>query len=123
MKKKATTTTALVCCFLICLAAFADLNGKWTGTFKAPDCSDIDVNYTFKTDGDKITGEVAAQGLNLKLDSGKVNGSDFKFSITNTEGVAMQHTGKYFPEGDSVSMNVDYQGLKMHATLKRAADK
>jgi hypothetical protein len=123
MKRKAFITTALVCCFMICLAAIADLNGKWTGTFKAPDGNDVDLVYTIKIDGDKLTGEATAQNVTLKLDSGKVTGTDFKFSVTNPEGVNIPHTGKYFAQGDSISMNADYQGFKMHSTLKRSADK
>ena len=101
-------------------AVFADVNGKWTGTFNGPDGNPIDVVYTIKADGDKLTGEAAAQGITLKLDSGKISGDDFKFSITNPEGVAIPHIGKYLAQGDSISMNVDYQGFKMHSTLKRS---
>lgn len=123
MKSKAFITTALVCCFMICLAAIADLNGKWTGTFTGPNGNDVDLVYTIKIDGDKLTGEATAQGITLKLDSGKITGTDFKFSITNPEGVNIPHAGKYFAQGDSISMNADYQGFKMHSTLKRSADK
>ena len=123
MKTKALITLVLVCCFMVCLAAaIADVNGKWKGTFSGPDGSPLDVTYTIKVDGDKLTGEAAAQGLTLKLDSGKINGDDLKFSITNPEGVKIPHVGKYIAQGDSISMNVDYQGFKMHSTLKRATD-
>lgn len=123
MKSKALIAAASVCCLVVCLAAaIADVNGKWKGTFTGPDGSPIDVAYTIKVDGDKLTGEVASQGLRLKLDSGKINGDDLKFSITNPEGVTIPHVGKYFAQGDSLSMNVDYQGFKMHSTLIRAID-
>ena len=124
MKTKILITLSLVCCFALCFAAaIADMSGKWTGTFMGPDGSPIDVTYTIKADGDKLTGEATAQGLTLKLDSGKINGDDFKFSITNPEGVTIPHVGKYIAQGDSISMNADYQGFKMHSTLKRAIDK
>ena len=119
--KKAFFSITLVCSFIICLAfATADTNGKWIGNFKGPDGTDIEVDYTFKIDGSNITGEATAQGVTLKLDSGKVNGNEFKFSVTNPEGVTIPHNGKYFAAGDSISMNADYQGFKMHSTLKRA---
>lgn len=112
---------ALVCSTMIGLAAvLADANGKWTGSFIGPDSNPIEVTYNIKVDGDKLTGDATAQGITLKLDSGKINGDDFKFSITNPEGVNIPHIGKYFAQGDSVSMNVDYQGFKMHSTLKRS---
>ena len=121
MKAKLFITLSLVCCFVVCLAtAIADTNGKWVGNFKGPDGTDIEVDYTFKVDGSNITGEATAQGITLKLDSGKVNGNEFKFSVTNPEGVTIPHNGKYFAQGDSISMNADYQGFKMHSTLKRS---
>jgi hypothetical protein len=124
MKRKAFIITALVCCFMISLAAvISDANGKWTGSVKGPDGNNIDLAYTIKIDGNKLTGEAEAQSITLKLDSGIVNGNDLQFSITNPEGVNIPHTGKYFAQGDSISMNIDYQGYKMHSTLKRAADK
>ncbi len=124
MKRKVFIITALVCCFMISLAAvIADANGKWTGSVKGPDGNDLDLTYTIKIDGNKLTGEAEAQSLTLKLDSGIVNGNDLQFSITNPEGVKIPHSGKYFAQGDSISMNIDYQGYKMHTTLKRAADK
>jgi hypothetical protein len=120
MKRKAFITTALVGCFMICLAAILDVNGKWTGTIKSPDGSDIDLNYVFKVDGDKLTGIAKAQGIEIKIDSGKVNGTDFKFNITNPEGIILPHTGKYYADGDSISININYQDMKFHSTLKRA---
>jgi hypothetical protein len=125
MKTKALLATALVCCFVVCLAAtIADVNGKWKGTFTGPDGNPIDVYYNIKVDGDKLIGDATAQDITIKIDSGKVNGNDFKFSIKNPEGVVIPHIGKYFAQGDSISMNADYQGYKMHSTLKRdAADK
>jgi hypothetical protein len=120
MKTKAFITLAWVCGLMICLAAaIADASGKWKGTFTGPDGSPIDVAYNIKVDGGKLTGEATAQDLTIKLDSGQVTGTDFKFSIKNPEGVIIPHTGKYFAQGDSISMNADYQGFKMHSTLKR----
>ena len=120
MKRKMLIALALMCSAMVGLAAvFADVNGKWTGTLNGPDGNPIDVTYTLKVDGDKLTGEASAQNLTLKLDNGKINGDDFKFSITNPEGVTIPHVGKYIAQGDSISMNVDYQGFKMHSTLKR----
>ena len=124
MKTKILITTALVCCFIISIAAvIADANGKWTGSVTGPDGNSIDLTYSFKIDGDKLTGTAEAQGIELKLDSGKTNGTDLKFSITNPEGVNIPHVGKYISQGDSISMSIDYQGYKMHTTLKRAAAK
>ncbi len=117
MKIKIFTTMALVCCFMVCFAAIADLTGKWTGTLQTPDGNSMDVTYNFKLDGEKLTGTAQSQGVDVTIDSGKVIGNDITFSVTNTQGVLIKHIGKYY--GDSISMNLDYEGMKMHTTLKR----
>ncbi|HTE00387.1 MAG TPA: hypothetical protein VK668_13935 [Mucilaginibacter sp.] len=119
MKRKIFITTALVSCFLFCLAAIADLSGKWRGTVVTPDGKEVILTYNFKVDGNKLTGTGESNDHEIKIDSGQVNGTDIKFSVTNTEGILIPHHGKYFANGDSVSMNLDFQGAKFHATLKR----
>jgi len=120
MSKKLFTTAALICCFMICLAAMvADLSGKWTGVLKTPDGEDVTLTYTIKVDGDKLTGTAQAKGNTVTINEGQINGSDFTFKITDTEGVVIPHSGKFYSEADSVSMNIDYNGTKMHTTLKR----
>ncbi len=83
MKIRIFTTTALVCCFMVCLAAIADLSGKWTGIVKTPDGNDLKINYVFKVDGNKLTGTAQGDGEPAPIDSGKINGNDFSFSVSN----------------------------------------
>jgi hypothetical protein len=105
---------------MICLAAVvADLSGKWTGVVKTPDGQDVTLTYVMKVDGDKLTGTGEANGNTVTINEGKINGNDFTFKITDTEGLVIPHSGKFYPEADSVSLNIDYNGAKMHATLKR----
>jgi hypothetical protein len=123
MKRKIFTTTALVCCFVVCLAAaIAALSGKWTGTLKAPDGNEYPLNYTFKVDSGKLTGTGQSPQGTVDLTDGKLKGDSLSFSI-DVGGVKILNTGKYYSAGDSISLNIDYQGMKMHSTLKRAADK
>jgi hypothetical protein len=117
MKKIFLTTAALIFCFMVCFAAIAGLAGKWGGTLKTPDGNEVDLTYIFKVDGDKLTGTAISQGIEIPIDSGKVNGNDIKFSVTNPDGIVIPHKGKYY--GDSIGMDLDYQGMKFHSTLKR----
>ena len=120
MSKKLFTTVALLCCFMICLAAVVtDLSGKWTGVVKTPDGQEVTLTYIMKVDGDKLTGTGEANGNTVAINEGKINGNDFTFKITDTEGLVIPHSGKFYPEADSVSMNIDYSGTKMHTTLRR----
>ena len=118
MKIKIFTTTALVCCFVVCFAIIADLSGKWTGSLHAPDGNDYPLNYNFKVDGDKLTGTGESQQGTVPITDGKVSGTDFSFTI-DAGGVALKNTGKFYAEADSCGLDMDYNGIKMHATLKR----
>jgi len=122
MKKKLLITAVLLCCFTVVFAWFADLNGKWTGTLVAPDGNEYPLNYTFKIDADKLTGTGQSPQGSIDLTEGKVKGDSLSFAI-DVGGVKVINSGKYFSAGDSISLNIDYQGFKMHTTLKRAADK
>ena len=115
MKTKTLLTTALICCFAICLAAAIDLSGKWVGSVTGPDGNTIQLNYNFKADGNNLTGSLTVQDEEDKIDSGQITGNNFKFSITNSQGVLIHHWGKFYT--DSIGMNIDYMGTKYHSTL------
>jgi hypothetical protein len=117
MMKKILTTTLLVCCVAVCLAVIADLTGKWSGTIKTPDGNEFPLTYTFKVDGNKLTGTAESPQGEVAIDSGKVNGDMFTFQV-NVNGMAIPHSGKYY--GDSVGLDIDLNGQKIHTTLKHA---
>ena len=117
--KKTFITTALLLCVVVAFAFFADLTGKWTGTLHAPDGNDYPLSYTFKVDADKLTGFGEGQNGKTDITNGKIAGNDFSFNI-DVNGVDVKTTNKFYPEADSVGMDIDYQGFKMHATLTRA---
>ncbi|MEP6728471.1 MAG: glycoside hydrolase [Bacteroidota bacterium] len=115
MKRKITTTVALVLSFMVCLAfALSDLNSKWTGSLKTPDGNEIPLSFTFKVDGDKLSGTGTGPNGEIPITDGKVKGADFTFNL-NINGSDITHVCKYYSAGDSVSVNVDFNGGKMHA--------
>ncbi|MEP6676257.1 MAG: hypothetical protein ABJA78_13930 [Ferruginibacter sp.] len=119
MKRKISVTIALVFCFIFCIAAaLSDLNGKWTGSLKTPDGNEFPLSFTFKTDGDKVTGTATGPNGDVAISDGKVKGSDFSFNV-NINGSDIPHICKYYTDGDSIAMNIDFNGTKMHTQLKR----
>lgn len=122
MKKKLFITTGLLCCCIAAFAYFANIDGHWKGSLLAPDGNEYPLDYTFKTDGDKLTGSGQSPNGTVDLTEGKAKGDSLSFAI-DVGGVKVLNTGKYFSAGDSISLNIDYQGMIMHSTLKRAADK
>lgn len=119
MKKKLLITTLLMGGFFATMAFIADLNGKWSGTFNAPDGNQYPLLYTMKVDGNTLTGTLNAAGMDTPIDSGVVKGDDVSFSI-NAGGITYSHKGKYYAAGDSIGLEVTFEGQKQHLSLKRA---
>ncbi len=120
MKKPLLNPIALICCFFIAIATLADLNGKWAGVIKTPDGNDLQVTYTFKVDGNKLTGTAESPAGTVTVDNGTVAGDTFKFDVT-VDGKPYPHTGKIY--ADSCGLDIDFGGQKGHTTLKRFVDK
>jgi hypothetical protein len=119
MRKKTLLFALLIGSFGLCLAAVAaDLNGKWSCVLNAPTGDQYPINYVFKIDGSSIAGTLETNGVTVPIDSGKVKGDSVFFSIT-FQGRPYPHKGKYYPQGDSVGMDVDFGSAKAHATLTR----
>lgn len=77
---------AAVCAILLAVLAgaalAADISGNWTGSFSMGD-NQMTLNYTFKQDGEKLTGSVTGpQGAPLPLNDGKVQADKVTFSVT-----------------------------------------
>ena len=122
MKTKLISKVAIIFSFIVCLAVTGgDLNGKWVGSLKTPDGNEFPLSYVFKVDGDTLTGTATGPNGDTPITGGKVTGSDFTFNL-NINRADIAHTCKYYSVGDSISLNVDFNGAKMHAQLKRDAN-
>ncbi len=120
MKRKLFTTIALASCFVVLLAVFADLNGKWSGIIKTPDGNELPVTYNFKVNGDVLTGTAESPAGEVTVDDGKITGDTFSFKVT-VNGSDYPHTGKVY--ADSCGMDISFGDQKIHTTLKRPVDK
>lgn len=109
---------------MICFAAVADINGKWTGSVKITDQGTHFITYTFQTYGDKLAGCLDAGGSLKTVIEGKISGNQFSFNLADDDGSSMwiPHRGQYHPEGDSVTITFNYAGIDHSCTLKRAAN-
>jgi hypothetical protein len=120
MKKKLFSTIAVVfCAFLVCLAVVADLTGKWSGALKTPN-GDFPIKYTFKVEGETLTGTAdGAQGP-IPITEGKISGNNFVFNLA-FNGTTFKNIGKFY--GDSITIDVDFNGNNLHGMLKRVEEK
>ncbi len=65
---------------LICFVSVyaGDPSGKWTTTISTQ-IGDMPYTYTFKADGDKLTGKASSQFGEIEIADGKINGDDISF--------------------------------------------
>src|SRR5450432_3268899 len=118
MKRKFFITIAMLFFFVIVFAMVAGISGKWTGISARPDGNTITFNYTFKTDNKTLTGSVQGTGNEYELSDGKVYGDSLSFAVVVDNGDSILNSGKYYPDGDSIKLNMVFMGATMHETLK-----
>ncbi len=106
---------ALSCAFFF-VVLLANLDGKWKGSITTPDGGNFPVSYNFKVDGATLTGTAESQEGTATIDSGKIAGNDFSFSVT-VDGKTYPHTGKVYD--DSCSIDINFGGPMVHTTLLR----
>ena len=104
--------------------AATDVTGTWTGEIKSPDGSaGFQISFTFKQDGDKITGAVqGAQGDPIAISEGKGDGDKITFKVA-FNGMTISHEGTVSAAGDEIKLTSksdqgNFPGGEM--TIKRA---
>lgn len=116
MKKKTVITMLLACGFSLCYAAIANINGNWTTNLKPGDGSEVAVTYTFKTVGDKFTGNLAFPSGDFPITDGKITGDSISFKV-DFQGHGIPNLGKVY--ADSIGLDILMNSKKYHNTLVR----
>lgn len=104
----------------------ADITGKWKGELEAPDGQKVTNTFTFKVDGEKLTGSVHSSRSNsdAPIEDGMLKGDDLSFTLTRTlEGETMKLRYKGKVKGDEIALtvagDVGGQTFEMQITAKR----
>ena len=105
---------------LILVAGFvfaAPIDGKWVGDYQG-----MNISYTFKIDGDKLTGTTTSpDGKEITIKDGKIDGNNISFSISlDMGGQEMKIDLKGVLSGDELKLSTDMMGQSMEIPLKRA---
>ena len=119
--------TILITGMLLVLAAgtqAADLSGKWSGDVPGRGGDTTPATFTFKVDGEKLTGSMTGPQRDLPLQDGKVSASQVSFSTTfDAGGNSIKILYKGTLSGDQLKMTRQRDGGSGQArefTLKRA---
>jgi hypothetical protein len=112
---------------LLSAAAWADdISGTWTGQVSTPDGNGFSLTYSFKQDGEKLTGTVAGpQGDPLPLEEGKVQGDKVSFSVNAPFNGGTKFTSEGTIKGEEITLNTTAAGQAFGGplTLKKQKDK
>jgi hypothetical protein len=99
----------------ILCAAFAwsaDINGQWTAEWTDYGGGSPRHNtFTFRQDGNTLTGAVKSEGGELQIREGKVNGDDVSFVLAQKIGnreVTLSYTGRV--SGNEIKFTVSFAG-------------
>jgi hypothetical protein len=112
--------TILVACLAIAMltvtAAAAEVSGKWSG--QVPGRGDATAaTFTFKVDGDKLTGTMTGPQGEVALQEGKVSGDQISFAMTGGNAKILFHGTV---AGDEIKMTRTREGGQAREfTLKR----
>lgn len=97
--------TFLVLFFGTVLSYAAEIDGKWKTSFAGPDGGEgMEIVFTFKADGEKLSGSVSTPMGEMQFDNGKITGNELSFDV-DMNGTAIKHKGVI--EGDTIKLTVD----------------
>jgi hypothetical protein len=101
------------------LAAAADLSGTWKAEFTTPDGQQRVNTFTFKVEGDKVTGTVKGSQDETPIQNGKVTGDEISFSAERPFG-NFNYKGK--AGGNEIKFKVEFNGQSFDITAKRVSN-
>jgi hypothetical protein len=64
----------------------ADISGKWTAKVPSRQGETRDTTFTFKQEGNKLTGSMTGRQGDVTIEEGKVDGDNISFSVTQGPG-------------------------------------
>ncbi|MBK5293239.1 MAG: hypothetical protein JJE04_16390 [Acidobacteriia bacterium] len=115
-RKFVQTFSILVCLAVVALAA--DISGKWEAQVPGRGGEARPATFTFKVDGEKLTGTMSGAREPAALEDGKVSGDTVSFAITTQRG-KRTYTGTV--SGNEIKFKRDGGQNPQEFTAKRAA--
>jgi hypothetical protein len=99
----------------------ADVDGKWTGNIATPN-GDVPVGFTFKADGEKLTGSTMGfDGAEVPISEGKVDGKNITFKVSFDFGgmpFVLNYKGVVSPA--EIKLTGEAAGMPFEMLLKKA---
>jgi hypothetical protein len=101
-------------CFMfaaLTLAWAADVNGKWTAQVPGRDGQTRELTFTFKAEGEKLTGSMSGQQGDSEITDGKISGDQISFTVKiNIQGNERKFLYKGTVSGDEMKVTRTIEG-------------
>lgn len=117
MKFRFVIPAAVMVLGAITLALAADVNGKWVAQVPGRGGQTRETTFTFKAEGDKLTGTVSGMQGETPISDGKITGDDISFTQTfevQGNSIKVLYTGKI--SGDEIKMTRKREGSDQPGT-------
>lgn len=101
---------ALVLLSVVTAAALAaDITGKWKTEMPGRDGTPRVTTYTFKVEGDKLTGSISGRQGDTPITDGKITGDDISFTVVrNFQGQEMKQEYKGKVAGEEIKLTMSF---------------
>jgi hypothetical protein len=104
-------SVATFVCLLATPAFAADVDGKWTASVPGGQGNTMEVTFTFKADGSKLTGSMSNPRGEREIQDGKIDGDNISFNQTfERGGNSMTLVYKGAVKGDTIEFTRSMQG-------------
>lgn len=119
MKNGLFWSLVLIAVLLPATAEAADVSGRWKAEFTTPDGTARVNTFTFKVDGENLTGTVAGSQDETPIKNGKVQGDAITFTAERPFGT-FNYQGKI--SGDEIRFKVAFNDQNFEMTAKRVSN-
>lgn len=89
----------------------ADVNGKWTAQVPGRQGNTQETTFTFKAEGDKLTGTISGRQGDTPIADGKISGDEISFTVTRErQGATIKQLFKGKVAGDEIKFTRTTEG-------------
>ena len=111
MKKRIAFLSVCFVFAALTLAWAADVNGKWTAQVPGRDGQTRELTFTFKAEGEKLTGSMSGQQGDSEITDGKISGDQISFTVKiNMQGNERKFLYKGTVSGDEMKVTRTLEG-------------
>jgi hypothetical protein len=111
MKKRIAFLSVCFVFAALSLAWAADVDGKWTAQVPGRGGQTRETTFTFKAEGEKLTGTVSGMQGDSPISDGKISGDEISFTLKlNFQGNEITFLYKGKLSGDEIKMTRTRQG-------------